>query len=311
MSAKDRDGGDSAMPPNNEDTNGSQASGSSLRSARSIFSIPAPIKRIFDRFPLTTYPANELPHSTIRSKQSHELYIFTDTRGSRHGKPSFNPQCLKWQAYLKFTGVEFVTIPSNNHASPTGALPFLLPAASPSLPSLTPIPSNKLRTWAAEQVQVEQESQFSMRAESYASLLDHRIRNAWLCTLYLNNQNFDAIARKLYIEPSTSNSLVRIAMARQLQQAARDELLKYSDFIDVDDLEIEAKKAFSALSTLLGDEEYFFGRETPGLFDASVFAYTYLLLDESLGWKQNPLAIHLKAHDNLVQHQKRLVERFF
>lgn len=100
-------------------------------------------------------------------------------------------------------------------------------------------------------------------------------------------------------------------MARQLQQAARDELLKFSDFIDVDDLEIEASRAFEALSTLLGDDEHFFGRETPGLFDASVFAYTYLLLDDSLGWKQNPLALHLKAHDNLVQHQRRLAERFF
>ena len=100
-------------------------------------------------------------------------------------------------------------------------------------------------------------------------------------------------------------------MARQLQQAARDELLKSSDFIDVDELEIEASRAFEALSTLLGDDEHFFGRKAPGLFDASVFAYTYLLLDDSLGWKQNPLAVHLKAYDNLVKHQKRLAERFF
>lgn len=100
-------------------------------------------------------------------------------------------------------------------------------------------------------------------------------------------------------------------MARKLQQAARNELLKFSDSIDVDDIEIEASRAFEALSTLLGDDEHFFGRGTPGLFDASVFAYTYLLLDDSLGWEQNTLAIHLKAHDNLVQHQRRLAERFF
>lgn len=104
MSPEDRDGGDSTMPPNNENINGSQASGSALRSARSFLSIPAPIKRIFDRFPLTTYPPNELPHSPIRSPESHELYIFTDLRGSRHGKPSFNPQCLKWQVRLAFLG---------------------------------------------------------------------------------------------------------------------------------------------------------------------------------------------------------------
>lgn len=100
-------------------------------------------------------------------------------------------------------------------------------------------------------------------------------------------------------------------MSVQLRKAARAELLKSSDFIDIDDIEVEASRAFAALSTLLGDDKHFFGRDTPGLFDASVFAYTYLLLDESLGWKQNPLAIHLKAHDNLVQHQQRLAEQYF
>jgi metaxin len=96
-----------------------------------------------------------------------------------------------------------------------------------------------------------------------------------------------------------------------LQQAARDELLKYSTYIDIDDLEAEAGSAFEALSTLLGDDLNFFGRDNPGLFDASVFAYTQLLLDDDLGWKQNRLAQHLRRHENLVQHRQRLLERYF
>ncbi|KAK2751554.1 hypothetical protein FQN55_000275 [Onygenales sp. PD_40] len=277
-------------------------------------SIPAPIKHVFDQFPWRTYPADQLPRRISNPSDEHILYIFTSPRGARKGAPSYNPQCLKWQAYLKFVGIEFQTISSTNHASPTGVLPFLLPASpSVSVPGdpLTPIPANKIQKWAIEQTHVEEEQQLSMRFDVYASLLDHRIRNAWLYSFYLDPQNFDNIAWKLYIYPSTSNRLVRYVLARQLQQAARDELLKYSSYIDVDDLEAEANKAFESLSALLGTNEHFFGRQQPGLFDASVFAYTHLLLDESLGWEQNPLGRYLKRYDNLVQHRQRLLEAYF
>jgi len=132
-----------------------------------------------------------------------------------------------------------------------------------------------------------------------------------LYNLYLDNDNFNAVARRLYIDPSTSNSIVRAALASELQQAARDELLKSSSYIDVGDLEAEASHAFESLSTLLGDNLYFFNRPTPGLFDASVFAYTHLILDESMGWKHNKLARLLRKHENLVQHRERLLQKFF
>lgn len=99
-------------------------------------------------------------------------------------------------------------------------------------------------------------------------------------------------------------------MEYQLQQAARVELLKTSRYIDAADLEGDAANAFEALSALLGEDEHFFGRPNPGLFDASVFAYTHLILNEELGWKQNRLAQLLRKHNNLVQHRERLL-RFF
>lgn len=128
--------------------------------------------------------------------------------------------------------------------------------------------------------------------------------------LYLDSENFEAVARRLYVEPATTSSLVRTALSLQLQQAARDELLKTSPYIDVADLEADAGGAFEALSALLGENEHFFDRPKPGLFDASVFAYTHLILDESLGWKRNRLAQQLREHKNLVQHRERLLKFF-
>ena len=83
------------------------------------------------------------------------------------------------QAYLKFAGIDFDIVPSNNHASPTGALPFLIPALP--VGTDTPIPSNKLQKWAIEEVHCEEEQQLNIRFEVYSSLLDSRIRNAWVC----------------------------------------------------------------------------------------------------------------------------------
>nr|CAF32034.1 hypothetical protein AfA6E3.060c [Aspergillus fumigatus] len=128
--------------------------------------------------------------------------------------------------------------------------------------------------------------------------------------LYLDAKNFEAVARRLYVDPSTSNCAVRAALAMQLQQAARDELLKTSAYVDVVALEADAADAFEALSTLLGENDHFFNRPNPGLFDASVFAYTHLILDEGMGWKQNRLGELLRQHKNLVQHRNRLL-RFF
>ncbi|KAJ5628037.1 hypothetical protein N7490_010265 [Penicillium lividum] len=275
---------------------------------RSIFTVPPPIKRLFDKFPLATYPENDIPQRSPSRRQDNQLFVFIEPKNARHGRPSFNPQCLKWQAYLKFVGVDFEITPSNNHASPTGALPFLLPALPTNAPDA--VPSHKLQKWAIEQVHCEEEQQLNLRFEVYASLLDHRIRNAWLYMLYLDSENFNAVARRLYVIPSSTNTLVRSALGFQLQKAARDELLKSSSYVDVAELEGDAASAFQALSALLGEDDHFFGRPNPGLFDASVFAYTHLILDEGMGWKRNRLAQLLREHNNLVQHRERLLGFF-
>ena len=117
----------------------------------------------------------------------------------------------KCQAYMIFKGIDFVTISSNNHASPTGALPFLLPASSSKSPgeAVLPIPSTRIERWirgknvskkttgspseegweeknqhAEASASTEQKSSskesLDMRYEAYMSLLNYRIRNAYV-----------------------------------------------------------------------------------------------------------------------------------
>ena len=53
---------------------------------------------------------------------------------------------------------------------------------------------------------------------------------------------------------------------------------------------------FAALSDLLDTEDWFFGLTGPSLFDASVFAYTHLILDSKMHWSDNKLEELLMEH---------------
>ena len=96
------------MPPDDESDGKStgeslpspESSGSFKQQAsrvRNLFSIPAPVKRLFDKVPILTYPPNELPQRTPRPTKLPSLYVFIGDEDAAAGRPSFNPGCLKWQ----------------------------------------------------------------------------------------------------------------------------------------------------------------------------------------------------------------------
>ena len=132
-----------------------------------------------------------------------------------------------------------------------------------------------------------------------------------LYQLYLCSLNFASVVRPLYIDTCTSNPLVRLALAHQLRSVAQTELLKDGRMINSDVLYRESDKAFGALSDLLGEDVYFFAEEKPGLFDAHVFAYTFILLDESLAWRERRMQEDLERRKNLVAHRERILQRYF
>ena len=106
---------------------------------------------------------------------------------------------------------------------------------------------------------------------------------------------------------------MRLTISRELRLAAETELLKFSSIINDETLYNQADEAFATLETLLGKDDWFFGAQRPGLFDASVFAYTHLLLDEQLGkgWVDTRLRDALTTRTRLVTHRDRILARYF
>ncbi|KAF7552207.1 hypothetical protein G7046_g7490 [Stylonectria norvegica] len=198
-------------------------------------------------------------------------------------------------------------VPSNNHASPSGALPFLLPSAPGASRTARPVTGEKIYTYAKEHATLPLSEALSPRLEAYQALLTQNIRPAWLYALYLDPSNA-ALLTTLYLP---SNPLLRHPLHHTLRAAATAEILKTTrrGTITPAQLYIDATSALRALSALLGDDEWFLGAEGPSRFDAEVFAYTYLMMRDGLAWGGDELEKCLDGLENLVRHRGRLYER--
>ena len=243
-------------------------------------------------------------------------------------------------------------VASSNHASPTGALPFLQPARKRATTATTPtaarqppsrpIPASEFPSFVSKTTAAFSSSSSSAaksppstlrdhpRAAAYQALLDTNLRRAWLHAVYLDEPHSrdstgdrGSIAARLYAHAASTSSLVRGALASQLRAAAAAEVWG-SQQQDVSratpaataQIYRDADAALSALATVLGGDDYFFGSAEPTLFDAAVFSYTHLLLEDGDGssrfpWHNRVLPDMVRACPQLVRHRDHIVERYW
>ncbi|CAK7223109.1 hypothetical protein SCUCBS95973_005066 [Sporothrix curviconia] len=360
-----------AAPPPKMASSPSSPSLSSSASSSLFPPIPAPLQRLFDLVPLVTYPANTLPgdteddadsaagrlddgvHDTGSADDLPTLYVFINPADAVRGRASFNPTCLKWQTFLRFADIPVRVVASSNHASPTGALPFLQPARKRTTATSTarqppprPIPASDFPNYVSSSSSSSSTPPSTLRdhprAAAYQALLDTSLRRAWLHAVYLDEArdgpgdgrdkgDRGSIAARLYAHAASSSSLVRAALASQLRAAAAAEVWG-SQQQDVSSsatpagtaqIYRDAEAALSALATILGGDDYFFGSTEPTLFDAAVFAYTHLLLEEDgngggncdtacrFRWQNRVLPDMVRAQPQLVQHRNRIVAKYW
>ncbi|KND91678.1 hypothetical protein TOPH_03621 [Tolypocladium ophioglossoides CBS 100239] len=284
---------------------------------RGWFAVPPPVRELFKLFPLRVYAADPLPaRAPDRTRERPRLYVFAREEEAQRGRPSYNPSCLKWQTYLRIAGVDVDLVPSSNHASPSGSLPFLLPSSADLRPAV-PLTGGKIACYAQDRSSQDLHDMSSPRLEAYLALLTRNLRPAWSQVQAANPLQLHA----LYIFPANtpllttlylpSNILLRTPLLHTLRTAATAEILKTTrrPLLSPPQPLADADAAFRSLAALLADDEWFFAADAPGTFDAEVFAYTHLILDKGMGWRDDSLRRCLAAFPNLVRHSTRLYER--
>lgn len=98
-----------------------------------------------------------------------------------------------------------------------------------------------------------------------------------------------------------------------MQSAAEVEILRGcgGNLIRPNELFDDAQNAFQALSTLLGQQHWFFDGSKPGMFDAAVFSYTHLLLDLPFHSQESQLKSIVANYDNLIAHRDRILSQYY
>lgn len=189
------------------------------------------------------------------------------------------------------------------------------------------IPSSKLDSWLKGQ-HAKEIQDLSIQHQLYASLLSQPIRLAYLHALYLDDEAFKTVTGPLYIDPNSSHILVRASLGPSLRAAALDQLLasrpsfNATSSIDLEGLYKDAEDAFEALSDFLGEKEWYSQIEhltkeeqKPGILDASVFAYTHVVLtlfaSLSVGSPGERLRTAITRCSNLLDHHDRIARQYY
>lgn len=81
------------------------------------------------------------------------------------------------QTILRIANVDVQLVPSSNHASPSGALPFLI---QPGGVAGMPLTGEKIGRFAGQRAPQANLDDPSPRIDAYAALVAHRIRPAWV-----------------------------------------------------------------------------------------------------------------------------------
>ncbi|RDA88294.1 hypothetical protein CP532_6576 [Ophiocordyceps camponoti-leonardi (nom. inval.)] len=251
---------------------------------RGLFAIPAPVSALFRLVPLRIYDSEPLPvRATRSSRPVPQLHVFTSFDDDDDGL-SLDPACLMWQAFLRMACIKVRLVSSSPHASPDGSLPFLLPDGQDPKPNIPLTGSAIARYIRAHVSDPAPPHPPPPKLEPYLALLTHTIRSAWLYALFLP-ANEPLLTRVYLSHPSATPLPFRLRSLRATFDIPSSHRKHHHS---PDALLADTRRAFTALDTLLGDDDddgpWFFGLSSPGLFDAHVFSYTYPILNPPVPW---------------------------
>ncbi|KAG6252033.1 hypothetical protein E4U24_000840, partial [Claviceps purpurea] len=116
--------------------------------------------------------------SRIRRKISHSQYMFIQSQSEAKNKDQAHTADIP-KTFLRIANLQVDLVPSTNHASPSGSLPYLLPSSSDSRPDI-PLTGFHIANYAQKHsTQPLPPTESTPRQEAFLSLLGQNIRPAW------------------------------------------------------------------------------------------------------------------------------------
>lgn len=271
-----------------------------------MVSVPEPVQRVFEQFPLYRLPEATLPEKTDQ-KPGINLYIYNvDSDGY-----ATEPECLQAQAILTLLGEQPRVVLSSQHATDTGRLPYAVDTTRKRIrvyPTINAILHNRLS--------------IDSETEIYANLVQQVVRNAWIISI-LQPSNSAKMA-ELYLPETERTELPALALwfTKSEVHASLTERLKASfpGYVDssrswlrstqatdyAEEALARADEALRALSSHL-DTNLFFpvgqrvNDSAAGVLDVLVYGFVRPITRSLAGTQLETL-----VPDNLREHANRV-----
>ncbi|KAK7206630.1 hypothetical protein BZA70DRAFT_274745 [Myxozyma melibiosi] len=308
------------------------SSSSSTSSSSSWTTIPPLMKKLFDKFPLVTYPDTILPAAGCGSSadQKDKMgVVFVHDLSS----VSIFPESVRLLTVLRLAKIyDSLTIfPASPHSAPeNGPFPYVfVPRSLPKAQDRKKdqsysLPSPQFNSWLSSLPNARSVPYSAAEDSPIIMLLDVRIRDAFLLTLYLYSANYKNIVlpgfyRHLNSSKAESKNLGSENtgffphVVSYVQYNAVKETLRRSvgsQRIDAKfkiNILIGAEEALDALSDLVAESTSGFlsGTSEPGVVDAAVYGYLYPVLHLGLkgenGNGEAELVELVRERPNLVE----------
>ncbi|KAF9379831.1 hypothetical protein CPB97_008743 [Podila verticillata] len=288
-----------------------------------------PFYRFLARFPLKSLPAQHQRPSPIkpilyayapgwkvnRPKETNPEANEASEEKKEEPAPttgSFDVDSLKWMAYLKFNNIDYDIRPAfEPNMSPSGKLPFL------ALPNGSFVTEDGFEDFVQMNGSPDAQLDINEAAEAFAftALAESKIHAALIYTLWFEEAHFKNTTRSHYFGHHVP--MLKTILAYQEKSSIVHSMLLTRTQIDRELIFEEAATAIDSIATLLGDSDYFFGKDAPSSLDAIVFAYLHVILtlpkvhsaDDS--GRSSELARIVRKHNNLYEYSQKMWRKYF
>lgn len=230
-----------------------------------------------------------------------KLYSF----GKHFGVTDPSPFVLKIDVYLRMAGIKYNSIAraDNLRKAPKGKLPFIIDGDQ------TIADSQFIIAYLQDKYNVDLDSNLSEEQKSVAYHLGKSLdEDLYWCVVYsrwIREDTWPLIKEAFFssmpfplkqIVPPLARKGVRSALFKQ-------GLGRHSD----EEIMAVAQQSLQALSTILGDKNYFFG-DKPCTFDATAYGVLAQLVSTTI---DNPINDMAKQYDNLVNYCVTMTSRYY
>lgn len=227
------------------------------------------------------------------------LYTF----GPAFGLPDPSPFVMKAMMLLKLAKIDFATNSAGFKTAPKGKLPYLeddgkLIADSTFI---------RMHLEEVRGIDLDAGLSASERAIAWAfeKMCDEHLYWVVVRTRWMDDQNFNKGPVKFF---DSAPALIRPAIKSMVRRSIRKALHGQGFGLhSADEIAKLTARDMKALSDFLGDKPYFMG-DRPCSADASIYAFVASSLCELFDGVERNAA---KAHQNLVDYDKRLTAEFF